>query len=79
MTEKELEVLRAIDAFIKQNKYSPTVREIGRQVGLSSSSTVHSYFSKLQEKGYIEKQSALSRSLILTDEGRKAVEDHGRY
>ncbi len=48
MTEKELEMLKTIYDFIKQNKYSPTVREIGRQVGLSSSSTFHSYFSKLQ-------------------------------
>lgn len=34
--------------------YPPSVREIGKAVGLSSTATVHGYLSKLDEKGYIK-------------------------
>ena len=38
------------------NGYPPSVREIGKAVGLSSTATVHGYLAKLEEKGYVKKE-----------------------
>ncbi|KKN60247.1 hypothetical protein LCGC14_0533700 [marine sediment metagenome] len=48
-----------------QNKkgYPPSVREIGKAVGLSSSSTVHSHLTALSKKGLIKRDSAKPRAL----------------
>lgn len=35
---------------IKENGYPPSVREIGKSVGLSSTATVHGYLTKLEQK-----------------------------
>ncbi len=39
-----------------ENGYAPSVREIGKAVGLKSTATVHNYLAKLAEKGYIKKR-----------------------
>lgn len=41
----------------------PSVREIGRAVGLSSTSSVQSNLTALEEKGYIERDPLLKRSI----------------
>ncbi len=48
---------------LKQKGYPPSVREIGKAVGLSSSSTVHSHLEALNKKGYIRKDPAKPRAL----------------
>ena len=46
---EELEKLRKE---IEEKGYPPSVREIGRAVGLSSTATVHCYLKKLEELGF---------------------------
>lgn len=41
----------------------PSVREIGKAVGLSSTSSVQSNLTALEEKGYIERDPLLKRSI----------------
>ena len=50
---------------IKENGYPPSVREIGKSVGLSSTATVHGYLTKLEQKGYIKKENQKGRTLRL--------------
>lgn len=63
LTERESQVLNAIVDYIKQNGYGPSVREIGEIVGFKSTSTVHVYLKKLQEKGFIERKENFPRAL----------------
>jgi len=50
--------------FLRQpHSYPPTIREIGRAVGLSSSSTVHSHLKTLEEQGLIERQPNCPRCI----------------
>ena len=60
---------RAIINFIEKqtiaNGYPPSVREIGKAVGLKSTATVHGYLAKLEQKGYIKKESQKGRTLKL--------------
>ena len=46
-------VLGFLNDFTKQHGYSPSIREIGRAVGLKSSSTVYNHLRRLEEEGRI--------------------------
>lgn len=57
MNDRQKQILSAINDYIKEHGYPPTIREIARNVGLAPSS-VHVHLKKLQELGYIEKMAA---------------------
>lgn len=63
LSEKEQMILDFMKKQIAENGYPPSVREICKAVGLSSTSTVHGYLSKLQKKGAIEKSNNKTRAL----------------
>ncbi|WMM26803.1 LexA repressor [Tissierella sp. MB52-C2] len=63
LTERESQVLNIIVDYIKQNEYAPSVREIGKIMGLKSSSTVHMYLKNLELKGFIERRENIPRAL----------------
>ena len=41
--------------YIKEYGYTPTVREFGKRMGLSSPATVQYYLKRLEKKGYIKR------------------------
>ena len=63
--KREKAILKYIEKGVKENGYPPSVREIGKAVGLSSSATVHGYLAKLEQKGYIKKEAQKGRTLRL--------------
>ena len=63
LTTRQKQILRYITKQIQTNGYAPSVREIGRAVGLSSTATVHCYLKKLEELGYIRKENQKGRTL----------------
>lgn len=65
LNKREKSILKFIEKQIRANSYPPSVREIGKAVGLSSTATVHGYLAKLEEKGYIKKESQKGRTLRL--------------
>lgn len=65
LSKREKAILKFIEKQIKINSYPPSVREIGKAVGLKSTATVHGYLAKLEEKGYIKKESQKGRTLRL--------------
>ncbi len=71
--KREKAILKFIEKQIQINSYPPSVREIGKAVGLKSTATVHGYLAKLEEKGYIKKESQKGRTLKLLKGG--AVEN----
>ena len=62
-TKKEKAILKFIESQVLENGYPPSVREIGKAVGLSSTATVHGYLAKLTKKGYIKKEDQKGRTL----------------
>lgn len=70
---KQADILRFIFDNVKNHGYPPTVREIGKKVGLSSTSTVHGHLSRLEKKGYITKDPTKPRALEITPEGVKSL------
>ena len=63
LTTRQKQILKYITKQIQTNGYAPSVREIGKAVGLSSTATVHSYLKKLEELGYIKKENQKGRTL----------------
>ena len=59
--------------------YPPSVREIGRAVGLSSSSTVQNHLNVLERKGLIHRDPTKSRTVLLTDSSIPANRPTGAY
>ncbi len=79
LTVREKQILRYISKEIEKNGYSPSVREIGKAVGLSSTATVHCYLKKLEKNGYIKKENQKGRTLrILKSEDDRYMKDRKR-
>ena len=64
LTTKESAVFDLIRRSIEKGVI-PSVREIGAELGIKSTSSVHRYLSSLEEKGYIERGDGLNRSIRL--------------
>jgi len=71
LTLKQKEIIRFIEEYIEIYSYPPTVREIGKGVNLSSSSSVYAQLNKLQSKGYIKKNAVTSRGISLVKQENK--------
>lgn len=63
LNKRERAILKFIEKQINEKGYPPSVREIGKAVGLSSTATVHGYLAKLTKKGYIKKEDQKGRTL----------------
>ena len=63
ISDKQRRILEYISTFSMEHGYPPSVREICAEVGLRSTSTVHTHLKKLQEAGYLEADDHKSRAL----------------
>ena len=63
--EKLIKVMDYIRKFSEANGYTPSVREIGKECGIKSTATVHSYIEKLQNKGYLNKTDNKKRAVTI--------------
>lgn len=74
LNRREQAILNVIKSNIRQKGYPPSVREIGQQVGLSSSSTVHTYLKRLEEKGIIRRDPTKPRAIeILQNQDKEII------
>lgn len=63
--EKLTRVMDYIRKFSEENGYTPSVREIGKECGIKSTATVHSYIARLQSKGYLNKTENKKRAVTI--------------
>ncbi|WP_302653030.1 LexA family transcriptional regulator [uncultured Clostridium sp.] len=66
MSEKQKEILEIIKTFIKENGYSPTIREICKLANIKSTAAVHAHIKKLKAEGHITTGVDIPRSIVLT-------------
>ncbi len=69
LNKREKAILKFIEKQVNLNGYPPSVREIGKAVGLKSTATVHGYLESLEKKGYVKKESQKGRTLKLLKGG----------
>lgn len=67
-SERCTEIYDYIKEFLRKKGYPPSVREIGEKVGLSSSSTVHSYLHMLEADGKIHRDPTKPRAIEIIGE-----------
>lgn len=73
LREKEKRVFEYIHESINRDGYSPSVRDIQNHLGIKSTSTVHAYLAKLEEKGYIKKEGGKSRTLRIENQNTNTI------
>ncbi len=55
LTERQKKVLRTFESFILEHGYSPTVRQLGKILGIAHPSAVFKHLLSLERKGYLER------------------------
>jgi len=63
LTDRQLAILKVIEEHMRTRGYPPSVREIGRAVGLTSTSTVHAHLGTLQRNGYLRRDPTKPRAI----------------
>jgi repressor LexA len=80
LTPMRRQILEFIASCQRERGFPPTIREIGEEVGLSSSATVANHISVLKDAGYIEKNPQQPRTLtVRLDMANPAPEQHIRH
>lgn len=69
LTRRQREALDFIKAFVKENGYGPSLREIGSHLGVSAVSTVHEHLVNLAAKGMVRRGWNRARSVELVEDG----------
>ncbi|MBQ8551840.1 MAG: transcriptional repressor LexA [Clostridia bacterium] len=72
LTEREREIYDFILNAIKNEGYAPSVRDICNALNMKSTSTVHTYLARLEEKGMIQKDPGKSRTLRVDNGGTQS-------
>jgi repressor LexA len=74
MTKRQQEIFQYIKRYASKYGYPPTVREIGKAVGLASSSTVHAHLANLEKYGVLRRDPTKPRAIeLLFDKAKRAV------
>jgi repressor LexA len=68
LTEKQKDILKFIEAYIEEYAYPPSIRDIQYHCDISSTSVVKYNLDRLQEKGLMNRDSEVSRSISLNTE-----------
>ena len=74
LTDRQTRMLDFIQQFSEENGYPPSIRQIGKKVGISSTSVVNYNLNRLVEEGYLSRDQKVSRGLRLTEKFLKAAE-----
>lgn len=74
LTARQREVLDFIREYSRREGVVPTVREIGKRFGMSSTGSVRGHLKALMQKGHLEKVPHVHRGLRLVAERRAAME-----
>lgn len=65
LSDRQRSIIHFIMEFLEDNKYPPTIREIGDTVRISSTSVTNYNLSKLEEMGLVVRQKEVSRGITL--------------
>lgn len=74
LTKRQREIFDFINGYLDSHGYPPTVREIGKAIGLHSPSTVHAHLAKLENLGLLKRDPSKPRAIeILVDKAKRAI------
>jgi repressor LexA len=74
LTKRQKEIFDFIRRYAEKTGYPPTVREIGKAVGLHSSSTVHAHLANLEKIGLLRRDPTKPRAIeLLFDKAKRRI------
>jgi repressor LexA len=78
LTKRQQEIFEYVKRHGAEHGYPPTVRDIGKAIGLTSSSTVHAHLANLEKLGLLRRDPTKPRAIeVLVDKAKSAVAPAG--
>jgi repressor LexA len=78
LTKRQQEIFDFVKKYVGEHGYPPTVRDIGKAIGLTSSSTVHAHLANLEKLGLLRRDPTKPRAIeVLKDKAREVVAPAG--
>jgi repressor LexA len=78
LTKRQQEIFDFIKRYSDRHGYPPTVRDIGKAIGLTSSSTVHAHLANLEKIGLLRRDPSKPRAIeVLVDKAKQVVTPNG--
>ena len=65
LTPKQKKVLDFVKKFSAKNEFAPSLKEIGKHIGVSSPATVHQHLTALASKGVLEREKSQPRGMTV--------------
>jgi len=73
LTERQRAILSFVFIYIQSHGHPPAVRDIGKGVGLTSTSNVNYHLDRLVQGGYLGKGQGKGRTLVLLEAGYRQL------
>jgi repressor LexA len=73
LTKRQQEIFDYVRRHAREHGYPPTVRDIGKAIGLTSSSTVHAHLANLEKLGLLRRDPTKPRAIEVLGEKAKAA------
>jgi repressor LexA len=74
LTKRQQEIFDFIKRYSAKYGYPPTVRDIGKAIGLTSSSTVHAHLANLEKVGLLRRDPSKPRAIeLLVDKAKRTI------
>jgi repressor LexA len=78
LTKRQQEIFEYVKSHAREHGYPPTVRDIGKAIGLTSSSTVHAHLANLEKLGVLKRDPTKPRAIeVLVDRAKSVVTPNG--
>src|SRR6187551_3478004 len=78
LTKRQKEIFEYVKTYGREHGYPPTVRDIGKAIGLTSSSTVHAHLANLEKLGLLKRDPTKPRAIeVLVDKAKQVVSPSG--
>ena len=69
LTKRQQEIFDFVKRYVSEHGYPPTVRDIGKAIGLASSSTVHAHLANLEKAGMLRRDPTKPRAIACASVG----------
>jgi len=77
LSVRQIKILQMLRDFGQKYGYPPTIRQIGAEVGISSTSVVSYNLKILERKGFLQRDRDVSRGLRLVEEDARSFDQAG--
>ena len=65
LTPKQKKVLEFVKKYSSKHEFAPSLKEIGKHIGVNSFATVHQHLTMLESKGFLSREKSQHRSMTV--------------